>query len=456
MSKDTAIDPKRAKFIKKYSSTLVAFGEFIDGYDLTVIGVAMVFLGPYFNLSAGEKGGLVAVSFIGTAIGLLVFGDMADRIGRKKVFAFNLWVFIVTAILAAIITEVWMLWAVRFLIGVAVGMDLPTSAAFLAEVAPKARRGRIAGSLPNFTWIAGAILSILLALLLGPIFGENAWRWMFAFAAIPAAGVLVARHFLPESPRWLMAHGREEEAMQVFHALDLADEALEMPEKQPAREYRKLLKGDNLRRMLTVTAFFMLNTTAGPIISFMGPVVLGEAGVSVDHNLYISLGANIIGMIAVGLGAVIIDRVNRRRLGLVTAAILTLSALGLGLLGEKSLTILIITFVVWSFTTWLGPAVLAWVWSVEAYPTELRGFGSGITQALSRMMSATSAAIVPILVHEFGFIGIAPYATVYFLMFLVVLFNPWLSSTGESLEKTSGMSIKADASAENQKVVALG
>lgn len=437
MNDYTEIDPKRARFIKKYSSTLVAFGEFIDGYDLTVIGVAMVFLGPYFNLSAGEKGGLVAISFIGTAIGLLVFGDMADRIGRKKVFAFNLWVFIITAVLAAVITQVWMLWLCRFLIGVAIGMDIPTSAAFLAEVAPKARRGRVAGSLPNFTWVAGAIVSVILALVLGPIFGDNTWRWMFAFAAIPAAGVLIARHFLPESPRWLMSHGREEEARAVFKALDMEEEALEVQPKQTAREYKALLKGKSLRRMLTVTAFFMLNTTAGPVVSFMGPIVLSEAGIDVSQNLHITLGANIIGLIAIAIGALIIDRVNRRTLGLVTAAVLTIAALCLGLFGGKSTAILIIAFVVWSFTTWLGPAVLAWVWSAEAYPTELRGFGSGMTQALARLMSAISATIIPVLVHEFGFVGIAPFAAAYFLMFLVVLFNPWLASTGESLETTS-------------------
>jgi putative MFS transporter len=391
-------------------------------------------------LSSASQGGLVAVSFIGTAVGLLVFGDVADRIGRKKVFAFNLWVFIVSALLASIINSVWMLWAVRFLIGIAIGMDLPTSAAFLAEVSPKARRGRIAGSLPNLTWVGGAIVSILLALALEPISGNSTWRWMFAFAAIPSALVLLARHFLPESPRWLMANGREEEARAVFKALDLDEESLVVKkEKKPAREYRKLLHGKNLRRMLTVTAFFVLNTTAGPIVTFMGPTVLAETGISVEQNLYISLGSNIIALIALLIGAMIIDRVNRRTLGLVAAAVLTGAALCVGLFGGQSTTILIIGFVIWSFTTQLGPAVLAWVWSVEAYPTELRGFGSGITQSCARMFSALTAAIIPGLVHSYGMIAIAPFSAVYLLMFLVVLANPWLASTGKSLEETTSV-----------------
>jgi len=210
------VDARRARFIKRWSPTLIAFGEFIDGYDLTVIGVAMVFLTKTFTLTATDKGLLVAISFIGTALGLVLFGDIADRVGRKKVFAFNLWVFIVTAVGAAFITQVWMLWVMRFLIGVAIGMDLSTSCAFLAEVAPKSSRGRLAGSLPTITLILGAIFSILLAMFLKAVVPvahhDWVWRGMFLFAALPAFGVLMLRKQLPESPRWLIQKGRDEEA----------------------------------------------------------------------------------------------------------------------------------------------------------------------------------------------------------------------------------------------------
>lgn len=440
------VDARRARFIKKWSSPLIAFGEFIDGYDLTVIGVAMVFLGSQFGLSAGEKGGLVAISFVGTAVGLVVFGDIADRIGRKKVFAFNLWVFIVTAILAALITDVWMLWVLRFLIGVAIGMDLSTSSAFLAEVAPKARRGRLAGSLPNITFILGAIFSIVLALVLKAIVPEAhhewVWRGMFLFAAIPSFGVLMGRKMLPESPRWLIQHGRDEEAHQILKALDLDKEVLSAKPKQSRREFSTLFKGDARRRMLVCTAFFMLNTTGGPIVSFMGPVIFSEAGVKVNNNLIISLVANCVGLIALLVGVSIIDRVNRRTLGLTAAAVLTVSALCLGLFGDDFRWVIFIAYVTWTFATWLGPAVLAWIWSAEAYPTELRGFGVGITQSLARLMSALVATMIPIWVHEHGFSAITPFAVVYALMFAVVFFNPWLASTAENLEDVSAGELK--------------
>lgn len=435
------IDDKRARFIKNHSSTLIAFGEFIDGYDLTVIGVAMVFLTKSFSLTATDKGLLVAVSFVGTALGLIVFGDLSDRIGRKKVFAFNLWVFIVTAVGAAFITHVWMLWVMRFLIGVAVGMDLSTSAAFLAEIAPKARRGRITGSLLNIMLVLGAIFSVLLALVLYAVVPQEhqdwIWRGMFLFAAVPAFIVLMLRRRLPESPRWLIQNGQEDKAWAIIRALDLSEEITQARPQKSNREYRKLFRGEARRRVLVCTAFFMLNSTAGPIVSFMGPIIFAEAGVPNANNLVVTLAANSVAAVALLVGALIIDKVNRRTLGLVTSAVLTVAAAVLGLLGGASPVFLFGSFIVWSFTTYFGPGMLSVVWSVEAYPTELRGFGAGFTQSMARVMSATVVFLIPILVAQYGYYAIAPFALVYLLMFLLVLTNPWLASTSDHLESVS-------------------
>ncbi|MDR6939200.1 MFS transporter [Arcanobacterium hippocoleae] len=435
------IAEKDARFIKKHASTLIAFGEFIDGYDLAVIGVAMVFLSSSFALSPVDKGLLVAISFLGTAVGLIVFGDLSDRIGRKRVFAFNLWIFIVTALLAGAITQVWMLWVLRFLIGVAVGMDLSTSAAYLAEIAPKARRGRVTGSLLNIMMVAGALFAILLAMFLYWAVPQNhhdwIWRGMFVFAAVPAAIVLFLRKRLPESPRWLLQNGQTERAWVIIRALGIEDEMRQAKPRKSNREYRKLFHGEARRRVLVCTAFFMLNSTAGPVVSFLGPVIFQEAGVPASANLTVSLLANLVAFIALFIGAYFIDRVNRRNLGMVTALILTLAAAALGLFGALTNVVLFAAFIVWSFTTYFGPGMLALVWSVEAYPTELRGFGAGLTQSMARVMSAIVSFLVPILVAEYGYYAIAPFAIVYLLMFILVLMNPWLASTAESLEEVS-------------------
>lgn len=436
-----ALTEKDARFIKKHSSTLIAFGEFIDGYDLTVISVAMVFLSKTFALSALDKGLLVAVSFVGTAVGLIVFGDLSDRIGRKRVFAFNLWVFILSAIAAAFITQVWMLWVMRFLIGVAVGMDLSTSAAFLAEIAPARRRGRITGALLNAMLVFGAIFSVILALSLYAVVPDShqewIWRGMFLFAAVPALIVLMLRRRLPESPRWLIQNGQEAKAWAIVHALSLADEITQARPQATRRSYATLLHGQARKRVVVATAFFMLNSTAGPVVSFMGPIIFAAVGLKETNNLLITLAANVVAALALIIGGTQIDKVNRRTLGLYTSAVLTVAAAVMGLLGGVSPWVLAISFVVWSFTTYFGPGMLSVVWSVEAYPTELRGFGAGFTQSMARVMSATVVFLIPVLMDRFGYIAIAPFALVYLAMFLLVLTNPWLSGTSGHLEEIS-------------------
>ncbi|MBN9644935.1 MFS transporter [Corynebacterium mendelii] len=442
------LQPHRREFVKKWAAPLIAMGEFIDGYDLVVIGVAMVFLKPHFGLSASATGGLLAISFIGTAVGLIFFGDIADRIGRKKVFAVNLWIFIITAVLAAFITQVWMIYVMRFLIGLAVGMDLSTSAAYLAEIAPKQRRGRVVGALLNTSLVLGSIFSIVLALVLQEVVPAShqdwIWRGLFLFAAVPAALVLYGRQFLPESPRWLMQVGRVKEAEQILQVLGLDREyaevrsASEQEGVKTKREYKKLLQPETRKRIIATTLFFMGNTFGGPVVSLLGPIIFQRAGIEVKYNLEITLAAYIVALVALLLGSTLIDKINKRVLGMSSTFVLACAAFSLAMWGDDNHTVLFVSFVVWTFATWIGPGLLCLIWTVESYPTELRGFGNGFTQSLARVISATSAALVPVWLAQHSMRALFPFVITYLLMFVLVLFNPWMGNSNASLEEASG------------------
>src|ERR1700749_3083931 len=99
----------------------VGLGEFVDASDLIVISGALLVLKPHFHLTTGEIGWLSAAAFFGSAVGALFFGDLADRIGRRRVFVLNLVAFVGLALLSAAVTQLWMLFVVRVLIGVAIG-----------------------------------------------------------------------------------------------------------------------------------------------------------------------------------------------------------------------------------------------------------------------------------------------------------------------------------------------
>ncbi len=428
------LSPARARFTKRWTPRLVAFGEFIDGYDLLVMGSALLFLKPAFDLTPTEVGWLGAIAFIGAAVGLVVFGDLSDRFGRKVIFVINLVFFVVASLAAAFVTEVWQLMLARFFIGVAVGMDIPTSHAFLTEIAPRARRGRVAGSLPNMMWLGGAITSVLVALALRDVTGENTWRWLFGFAAVPALGVLIARQFLPESPRWLRAQGRHDEAREVFTILGVEEPATPAGHLRKKRKLRELFTLGTGLRLAAVTGFFALQAFGGAVATIAGPLVMQASGIGAQYSLWFSLAGFAAGLCAVVAGAQLIDRINRRTLGIWSCVGVFLAGLGIAFLGPKASGLLLAFFVLYSLLTWFGPGVLSWVWSSEAFPTHLRGLGSGIAQAVTRLMIALNVILAPHLLERFGLRSIALYASAYLLAATVVAVSPFLATTGKELE----------------------
>jgi putative MFS transporter len=432
MTTISALSPQAADRIRVWTPRLVAFGEFIDGYDLLVMGAALLFIGPQLHLTGTEKGWLAATAFIGTALGLVVFGDLSDRFGRKVIFMLNLAFFVVASLASAFVTDVWQLMIARFVIGIAVGMDIPTSHSFLAEIAPSARRGRVAGSLPNLMWLGGAIVSILLALALQPITGENTWRWLFGLAAIPALAVLIARQFLPESPRWLRAHGRAVEAREIFLALGIPEPTTATVTQK--REYRNLLTGQALRRLLAVTGFFALNGFAGAVATIAGPLVLASSGLGTSRSLEFALAGFSVGLVAVFIGSLIIDTVDRRRMGIWTCLAVFVSGMGIAFLGPLNQAALLVCFVSYSMLTWFGPGVLSWVWSSEAFPTELRALGSGIAQCVTRLAIALNLVLAPVLLNAYGLRAIAIYSCGYLGCALIAFASPFLNTTRRELE----------------------
>ena len=117
----------------KYSLVLAALGQYVDGYDLIVVGSALLFLRPYFNLSASESGLIGALAFVGAGVGLLIFGPLVDRIGRKTIYMINLLLFVIISIVTAFVATFVELSIARFAVGLAIGRDIPATTAFISE-----------------------------------------------------------------------------------------------------------------------------------------------------------------------------------------------------------------------------------------------------------------------------------------------------------------------------------
>ncbi len=432
-----ALDDRPMSPAQRYAALLVAFGEFIDGYDLLVIGGALIFLRPQFNLSPAQVGLLGASGFLGAMVGMLVFGDLSDRLGRRAIFIANLIFFVVFSIISAFTQTVPELFIVRFLVGVGVGMDVPTSAAYLAEIAPRRRRGFVAGSLLNITWILGALASTLIALPLIPLAGNDTWRWMFGLAAVPALLVLLGRQGLPESPRWLAAHGRIAEAKAALSrfGIEAADTQLVAMRAQRG-SYGELFGPAWGKRVGLVALVFFLNCVAGPLSTIAAPYVLRTVGaLSLQASLGFSALVWVLGLGGVVCGTFLIDRIGRRRLLLLAVIPEGLAALFMAFAGPANPPLLIGGYFVFSFCSWLGPAVLTWVWSSELFPTHLRGRSQGFCNAVCRFAIAINIFLIPIGVAAVGFTtSIVILSIPLFALAALVGAVPLFESQGKSLE----------------------
>ncbi|MBV8166239.1 MAG: MFS transporter [Alphaproteobacteria bacterium] len=382
---------------QRFATGLVAAGEFIDGYDLLVMGAALIYLRPQFNLSPSELGLLGASTFIGAILGLLVFGDLSDRIGRRAIFIVNLFFFVVFAIASALVETTTQLFVMRFLVGVGVGMDIPTSTAYLAEVAPRRQRGAILGSLLNMMWVLGAMTSTLLALPLTAWFGDDAWRWMLGLGAVPAVLILFGRQMLPESPRWLVSRGRTEEARAAFAAFGITARDEDLVGRKREGSYAELLRPPLLRRTALVSVVFLLNCFSGSISTIATPLVLRTVGaLSVQTTLLFSATVWMTAFAGTIASSFLIDRIGRRKLCYVSVIPFGIIALVLSAFSAGNPVVLVVGFYAISFATWIGIAVLVWVWASELFPTHLRGRSQGICNGFCRLAIAGNIYLVPI------------------------------------------------------------
>jgi MFS transporter, putative metabolite transport protein len=433
------LDERRLGGRQRFAAVLVACGEFIDGYDLLVMGAALILIRPQFGLSPQEIGLLGASTFLGAMIGLLVFGDLSDRLGRRAIFIVNLLFFVIFAIASAFVTSILQLFAMRFLVGVGVGMDIPTSTAYLAEIAPRRQRGAVLGSLLNVLWILGAMTSTLIALPLLAIFGDTAWRWMLALAAVPAVLILLGRQGLPESPRWLVSRGRIDEARAAFAAFDIeaTPEMLTLPPKEGS--YSEIFRAPYGRRIFWIGLVFALNCFSGSISTIATPLVINTLGtLGTTGTIAFSASVWVTALIGATISSFLIDRIGRRKLCYLSSLPFVVIALMMAGFSQQHPLVLIIGFYGLSLVTWWGNAVLVWVWASEVFPTHLRGRSQGFCNALCRLAIAANIFLVPIALAGFGFSTyLAILAMPVLAIAIIVRCVPLFESSLRSLEELS-------------------
>ncbi|HEX5290206.1 MAG TPA: sugar porter family MFS transporter [Streptosporangiaceae bacterium] len=367
-----------------WGAAITALGGLLFGYDTGVISGALLFIGKDFHgLTSFDKELLTSILLVGAVVGAQVAGRVADRIGRRPTVLGTAALFVLGVALAAFTPTFEVLVLARIVIGLAVGSASMVVPLYIGEIAPPKVRGALV-SFNQLAITAGILVSYLVDY--GLASSEN-WRLMFGLAAIPAILMFIGMLFQHESPHWLVAHGREDEARQVLHRVrteaEIEPEIAEVRELSGRKSSFREVFSPTVRRVVIIgvaLAVFQQITGINTII-YYAPTLLKGAGLGSSAALLANVvnGAVNVGMTIVAIR--LLDRTGRRPLllsgttGMVVGMLvvaLTFAIGGNNLHGGTTyIAIAGLLIYTGSFAIGLGPVF--WLLIAEIYPVKIRG-----------------------------------------------------------------------------------
>lgn len=331
---------------------LSAIGGLLFGYDTGVISGAMIFIRDVFGLNEWWQEAIVSSTLLAAWIFSILSGSATNRLGRKPVIILSSFIFVMGSVLMGLAWNKVALLAGRLIVGAGVGLASMTVPMYIAEVAPSSIRGQLV--MINMCCITGGqFIASIIAYWFSHIHGDEGWRYMLGFAAIPAAIQFFAFIFMPESPRWLVGKKRYAEAKRVlakirpdgadieaeFSAIresDLQARATQEALQDPGQTtFQRIMNDQPVRKALLVGCLLQLVQQVSGIntVMYYTASIFEMSGVySKQKALLLSAGTAMVNFVFTIVGYSLVERAGRRKLTLYSlfGVILSLSILAAG------------------------------------------------------------------------------------------------------------------------------
>lgn len=422
-------------------SLVAALGGFLFGFDTAVISGVERSIQVLWSLDSFSHGFTVAAALIGTVIGALLAGASAEKYGRRRMLQAIGILYVVTSLVTAL-TQSWLPFVIfRMLGGIGVGASSVVGPMYISEIAPATNRGRLV-ALFQFNIVSGILIAFVSNYLLSD-FGDNAWRWMLGVQAFPSLLYLLLAFGVPESPRWLASHRREEEARKVLHQIGEPEpeKALaSIRESISATPGESLFSGAYVKPIFFAVTLAIFNQFSGiNAIMYYAPRIFEMTGLSKSGALLQAISIGATNMIFTLFAIQLIDRFGRRTLlligsvGMVIFLGLVANAFFTGDYGGYLVMICLIGFIA-SFA--FSQGAIIWVFIAEIFPNRVRSAGQTLGSSTHWVMAALVSWTFPIIAEgsEMG----GAYAFSFFsVMMLIQLFFAWKvmpETKGQSLE----------------------
>lgn len=378
-------------------------GSFVDGYVLSIIGVVLAHISTSLSLSSFWEGLIAASALIGIFFGGFLGGWLTDRLGRKRLFFVGPTLFILASVAQFWAQTAEAIFILRLIIGIAVGIEYPVATSLLVEFMPKKYRGPRLAML-TILWFTGAAAAYIVGELVLRLGGEDAWRWVLASSAIIGMALFIVRIGTPESPRWLLSKGRQNEALNVIRRVYGTDYSLaNLPEESPNYKINvwSLIYSGYAKRMVFVIVFWTCCIIPLFAVYAFAPKVLTAMNVKGDSA---SIGSVLITLFFV-MGCIIatrlINTIGRRNLLLYSFAVSGLALLCLGASNNGAGLWILVFFAIYALFIG-GAQVLTLVYPNEIFPTEIRAFAVGAGTSISRIGAAVGTYLVPVSLESLG------------------------------------------------------
>lgn len=403
------------------SAVVAAIGGLIFGFDTAVISGANSALKKQFDLDDGGLGLTVAIATVGTILGALIGGRLADRYGRKNLLFTIGILYVLGSVGTALAPSHAILMAFRFLGGIGVGLSSVCAPIYTAEIAPARIRGRLVG-LVQFNIVLGILLAYLSNYIIQLIITDEmvAWRWMLGVMLVPSVVFLLLLVSVPETPRWLMSRGKDEEAVQISRRLcnteaESEEQIAEIREQLAADRTKGSLSDFFSRRYRKVIVFAfiiaMCNQLSGiNAILYYAPEVMKKAGATDDDAYLMSVAVGVMNLIATMAALTVIDKIGRRSL-MIVGSIGYLLSLGFltgimfvyeGHFNSTSSVLVLIGLLFFIAAHAFGQGSVIWVFISEIFPNKVRGTGQSFGSLTHWVFAAITTYAFPAIIGNLG------------------------------------------------------
>lgn len=371
-------------------ASIAATGGLLFGFDTGVISGAIPFLQDFFELTDSQVENITALGLIGAVVGALVTGRITDYLGRKKVILASAFVFATGAVWTGLAPTVTQLMISRFYLGLAIGVSSFSVPLYISEISPTKIRGTLV-SMFQLLITVGILTAYLSDNALADNNNLECWRPMLWVGVIPAVVLFVGMFFLPETPRWLMSKGREEEGEKVLRRIEdpsMIEDSMAAMRRDIAIDasqegFREIFK-PWLRNALIIAVgimFFQQFVGINTVIYYSPKIFLAAGFEGAEAAIAASVIVGAVNVFFTIVSLFVIDRLGRRKLYFIGLAGIAVALISMGLgfmlpgVTKWFLVISVLVYIAF-FAISLGP--LGWLMVTEVFPTRVRGLGASI------------------------------------------------------------------------------